>query len=165
MGLFDDLAIILSSYSGGYRYIRSRIYGYRKETYPPDVWNVKEASIRVALSRLKRKGFVENRRGVWRSTKTGRTYATKLNLLPRHSRRIATKVGLRNLIITFDIPEVDRRKRNWLRMELKYLGFVKLQQSVWLGRAPLPGGFIWKLKELRLLACVEFFHANGEDVV
>lgn len=34
-------------------------------------------------------------------------------------------------IIIFDIPEVTRKDRNFLRDQLKWLGFFELQKSVW----------------------------------
>jgi len=34
-------------------------------------------------------------------------------------------------IVIFDVYEKSRAKRNWLREELRNLGFVKLQHSVW----------------------------------
>ena len=33
--------------------------------------------------------------------------------------------------IIFDIPEASRRERNFLRKELKWLGFKELQHSIW----------------------------------
>ena len=34
--------------------------------------------------------------------------------------------------IIFDIPEANRRERNFLRKELKWMGFKELQHSVWI---------------------------------
>ncbi len=34
-------------------------------------------------------------------------------------------------VIIFDIPEVTRKDRNFLRQQLKWLGFFELQKSVW----------------------------------
>lgn len=36
------------------------------------------------------------------------------------------------LAIIFDIPEADRRERNFLRKELKWMGFKELQHSIWI---------------------------------
>jgi len=35
-------------------------------------------------------------------------------------------------IVIFDIPEVTRRDRDFLRSQLKWLGFLELQKSVWI---------------------------------
>jgi len=34
-------------------------------------------------------------------------------------------------VVIFDIPEVTRKDRNFLRSQLKWLGFFELQKSVW----------------------------------
>jgi len=36
------------------------------------------------------------------------------------------------LAIVFDVPEVSRRERNFLRKELKWIGLKELQHSVWI---------------------------------
>jgi hypothetical protein len=36
------------------------------------------------------------------------------------------------LSIIFDIPEATKHERNWLRRELKWIGFKELQHSVWI---------------------------------
>ena len=35
-------------------------------------------------------------------------------------------------VIIFDIPEMSRRDRDFLRRELKWIGFIELQKSVWI---------------------------------
>jgi CRISPR-associated endonuclease Cas2 len=35
-------------------------------------------------------------------------------------------------VIVFDIPEISRKDRNFLRSQLKWLGFSELQKSVWI---------------------------------
>jgi len=60
-------------------------------------------------------------------------------------------------IIIFDIPEQERRKRDWLRSALKNLKFSMLQKSVWAGKMKLPQEFIKDLEKINLLAWVEIF--------
>ncbi|MBI4084964.1 MAG: hypothetical protein HY432_00435 [Candidatus Liptonbacteria bacterium] len=168
MGLVDDLLTILSGYSGGYRLMRRKISG--------NVWqssgksfNAFQASsdavVRVTLSRLKKKGFVENKRGLWQITKAGRTYLTnKIPLFPEHSKKVSKSMP-KNIVVSFDIPEKFRHKRNWLRLELSYLGFEMLQKSLWLGPAPLPEEFADSLRKLQLLPHVKFFEAKETDIV
>lgn len=64
------------------------------------------------------------------------------------------------IIITFDIPETERRKRNWLRSVLKNLGFQFVQKSVWIGKVKIPIDFLNKLKELNLTNFVEIFEIS-----
>jgi len=160
MSFVDDLLIILSSYSGGYALMRRRLAGRsidgkrRKRT-------INENTLRITLSRLKKRGLVENKSHHWCITKQGRNYVDQQRLKHSylHSRRE------KNMIIAFDIPESLRRKRNWLRSELIVLGFVPLQKSVWFGPSPLPQKFITSVDELKLMSFVKFFKAVEADIV
>lgn len=60
-------------------------------------------------------------------------------------------------IIIFDIPEKERRKRDWLRSALKNLEFNMLQKSVWAGKIKLPQEFLADLNKLNILPYVEIF--------
>ncbi len=62
-----------------------------------------------------------------------------------------------NTIITFDIPERERKKRAWLRLVLKHLEFQMIQKSVWIGKVKIPKEFIDDLKELKIIDGVEIF--------
>jgi len=64
------------------------------------------------------------------------------------------------LIISFDIPEIQRRKRHWLRSRLRDFGFRAIQQSVWAGRGKIPLEFIHDLHHLGLSRCVEIFEVK-----
>ncbi|MEK9194294.1 MAG: CRISPR-associated endonuclease Cas2 [Patescibacteria group bacterium] len=64
------------------------------------------------------------------------------------------------IIVAFDIPEKERRKRNWLRDVLKNLGFRIIQKSVWAGKVKIPKRFLEDLKKLRLIDFVEIFEVS-----
>src|SRR3989304_9633549 len=53
------------------------------------------------------------------------------------------------LLIIFDIPEMKRRLRHWLRLTIKEMGMKMIQRSVWLGKIKLPKEFIEDLKALK----------------
>ena len=36
------------------------------------------------------------------------------------------------IAVIFDVPEINRRERNFLRRELKWIGFKELQHSIWI---------------------------------
>ena len=61
------------------------------------------------------------------------------------------------VIIAFDIPEKERRKRAWLRSVLKNLGLRIIQKSVWLGKVKIPEDFLEDLRDLKLTTFVEIF--------
>jgi DNA-binding transcriptional regulator PaaX len=54
--------------------------------------------------------------------------------------------GDTKVMILFDIPEKKRKIRNWLRLQLKLWDFEMLQQSVWMGKGPLPKEFVERLR-------------------
>ena len=64
------------------------------------------------------------------------------------------------VIVIFDIPEADRRKRVWLRSALRNLNFRILQKSVWIGKIKIPKEFINDLKELKMVNHVEIFEIS-----
>ena len=58
------------------------------------------------------------------------------------------------MIVTFDVPEKEKRKREWLRECLRLLGFKKLHKSVWMGKEILPEDFIHALRERDMIGYV-----------
>ncbi len=65
--------------------------------------------------------------------------------------------GDTKVMVLFDIPERKRKTRNWLRLQLKLWDFEMLQQSVWLGKGPLPKEFTTRLNLLGIEKCVKIF--------
>jgi len=65
--------------------------------------------------------------------------------------------GDTKIMVLFDIPEKKRKTRNWLRLHLKLWDFEMLQQSVWLGKGPLPKEFTGRLDLLGVGKCVKIF--------
>jgi len=65
--------------------------------------------------------------------------------------------GDTKVMVLFDIPEKKRKTRNWLRSQLKLWDFEMLQQSVWLGKGPLPKEFTARLCLLDISECVKIF--------
>lgn len=119
------------------------------------------------LSKLRSKGFIQksktNNKIFWHITKKG---AEKLNILKQKDYSIKSRVVLPLnqkdflKVVIFDIPEIYRKKRNWLRFILTNLGFQKLQKSVWLGDEKLPEDFLDHLKELKLMPYIHIFAIN-----
>ena len=169
MSAARDILFVLSSYSGGYRVMRARIAGSiwePRETRSQSIAAQKahsDAVMRVALSRLRKKGFVENKRGVWKITDRGRAYSIQ-KIFHSHSKKIHTKKE-RCIIIAFDIPETQKKSRDWLRLELYNLGFEMLQRSLWFGPTPLPKEFINSLKALNIFPHIKFFEAKEADII
>ncbi|QQG42603.1 MAG: hypothetical protein HYW15_00020 [Candidatus Giovannonibacteria bacterium] len=99
------------------------------------------------LQRLQRQKLVAKNTKGWHITDLGKKFIHKVNYNPRPV--LPPEDGVIRLII-FDIPERDRKKRLWLRIELASYGYEMLQKSVWLGRRPMPQVFFEALEALGL---------------
>lgn len=111
---------------------------------------VSPQTLSAILSRLKRQGLV---------ARSGSPGSSRWRITPKGNRRLHENIeivvdlpekdGVPRLV-TFDIPEKERRKRDIVRTELKACDYRQLQKSVWIGFRPLPKQFIERLDELRL---------------
>ena len=63
-------------------------------------------------------------------------------------------------IITFDVPEVERRIRKILRLFLKECGFKKLQHSVWMTDKNVIAPLILLLQRKNLDQWIKIIHGN-----
>ncbi len=69
--------------------------------------------------------------------------------------------GDTKVMVLFDIPEKKRKIRNWLRLQLKLWEFEMIQQSVWLGKGPLPKEFMERLNFLGVRKCVKILRVQS----
>lgn len=108
------------------------------------------------LSRLKAKGLVvcvgPKKSARWVLTPKGRKMQKNLLL---GTEPLPEDEQLR--IFIYDIPEVRKADREWVRAELVIAGFVMLHKSVWIGKRPLPEQFFSDLSERGLFEYVQFF--------
>jgi len=165
MSFSDDLLVILSSYSDGYRLMRAHMRGYKTYGSYDDVQKISRNTLQVTLSRLKKRGYVINeKKGIWKITEAGKKYfLSKLPKLPKSKKKTPERV--KSIIVVFDIPEKKRKMRDWLRAELIGLGFEMLQRSVWFGPAPLPEKFIRTLGDWNIAPHIKFFSAQEADII
>ena len=111
---------------------------------------INKQSFNNNLYRLKKRGLVEfdsNKNIIFNKN------SLKQNTL--FSRIKEKPVGNIKVMVLFDIPEGKRKTRNWLRQQLKMWDFKILQQSVWLGKGPLPKEFTDRLHLLGIYECVK----------
>lgn len=176
MSLTNDLLIILTSYSGGYKLMRQKLLmpnylqsNNYKKTQGEEIKKLiknKEQTLRSILTRLKKQGLIENKNKIWQITQKGKIHLkNKLISKIPHFGHLKNKKTERNMIVIFDIPETRRKQRNWLRGDLMALGFILLQESVWFGPAPLPKEFIQYLNDTNLLQYIKFFKVAEEDII
>jgi len=163
LSLGNILLIFLNDYPTSYKLMRKALRGHSISSQTRgNLDEMSENTFRVTLSRLRNRGFIENRRGVWKTTLTGFKKIQDNGLLWKINK---PKRQIKNLVIIFDIPELERRRRNWLRSELKFLGFVQIQKSVWLGPSPLHKDFLEALRNLKILRYLKFFEAKESDII
>lgn len=172
MSLVQEILYTVSNYPGGYRIIYDILY----DGQPPGRRKSRnlDNTLRVTLSKLKKNGFLENKNGKWSITSEGEEFldskqANIRRFFPKKTDYGKTDYGSRKdipkqLVVIFDIPEKQRRYRDWLRIELVSLGFELIQKSVWLGPS-LPKGFIEYLEEIKVLKYLKFFHATKKDLI
>src|SRR3989344_5162624 len=102
----------------------------------------RKESFSTTLTRLQKQGLVKKIGGrqhaIWKLTDKGGEKHSEYKL------EFFKPDGIPRLIM-YDIPETNKKKRNWLRMELVALGYTPLQKSVWLGYCPVPRNFIKSL--------------------
>lgn len=123
-----------------------------------------EPTLRVTLSRLKKRGLVQNKERAWFITAKGIAHISRKKLFKFSVSANVSKKS-KNMIVAFDIPESFKRERDLLREALKNVGFEMLQKSVWFGPAPLPRDLIFALKEIKILNFIKFFKAEESDIV
>jgi len=144
------LATLCSSRST--RTFRSILYDQKLKKY-------KKESARIALSRLNEKKYVEKSDLGWSITQSGKKFLknkTNQQLLSYIDSPF-TKNQPNGMIVSFDIPEKNRKMRNWLRNQIKIFGYKMLQQSLWVGPGPLPLEFFKRLEKLGIRKNIKTF--------
>lgn len=134
---------------------------------------IQQATLRTTLYRLQQRGLVMRKNDFWHATHKGKEMLRRrlesgiltLGRLNKKSPIKATNQKQKTMVIAFDIPECYRRKRTWLRNEIRMLEFRPLQKSVWIGPTPLPHDFIEAIHELNLMPYIKFFKAEKYEIV
>ena len=117
----------------------------------------------IFLSKIKRDGLLEeagdNTNKQFKITQKGKSKLLQLknNLPEKHYEK---KIGGNVVIISFDIPERFRNKRNWFRDVIRNLGFEMIHQSVWLGKTKIPKELVENMGKLDILAYVQIFEIS-----
>jgi len=159
-------AVLASGYGAGMNKIdheykkRRRIYEdekYRKQ----DLENRKRR-LRVFISKMKHDGLIDESKKESNKFKISYKGKSKLKQLKSGlpGRHYETKEQYNPVIISFDIPERFRPKRDWLREVIRNLGFKMIHQSVWIGKIKIPKDMIMDMEDLKILEYVEIFEVG-----
>ena len=106
------------------------------------------------LLRLKERGIIKIDEG---NIKINRE---KLNDFYKYKLIYSKPENTSRIIIIFDIPEKERKTRNWLRNQIKSWDFTMIQKSVWLGTGPLPEEFQERAKLLNIKKYIKIFNVQ-----
>ena len=169
----DLIDVFTSSYSESYRKARRlMLYGpSHRKSLVDSLQNVYQENQKFynLLYRLQKDGLIERaknsrkRKSCWLITKKGKERFKELKelkekIIPKKDYPVEKDNNFK--IVIFDIPEKNRKKRDWLRENLIRLKFSMLQKSVWIGKTKPPQEFIKDIKELEILPYVEIFSIN-----
>ncbi len=120
-------------------------------------------TLSVALSRLKQQKLVartgSKRYTRWNITSAGKKILQQTQPPEKDLYDLAPEDDIVR-IVTFDIPEKIRGKRDWLREQLFACGYRLLQRSVFTGTRPLPDAFIQRVDKMRI---GKYIHIAGID--
>lgn len=160
MNIVKETLKTISNYPGGYSTLYEIIYNESINNYKS-----KKQVFKNTLSRMKRRGLILNKKGIWKITEEGeKLLKEKKSAFVNFPKKKINKNITKTMIVIFDIPEKKRIYRDWLRGELVGFGYELIQKSVWFGPS-LPKEFIEYLNDKKLLQYIKFFKANESDII
>lgn len=68
-------------------------------------------------------------------------------------------------IVAFDVPEKERKKRDWIRLCLTDMGFRRLQRSVWVAPGQVQEDFMNALRRRNLSGYVHIFAVTKQGTL
>lgn len=164
----DFIEAFLSSTKSDYRPLRNFYLKRHKtlaekirESHQSELLKQREKQrIYSLISQLKKDGLISSEKDRWKITLQGlrkKEYLQKqlAGIIPIKHYPIQESKEV--VIVSFDIPETEKRKRNWLRESLKNVGCQMLHKSVWMGKIKIPEEFINDLRKYRLVPFIHMF--------
>ena len=170
VGLLD---VVFSDRYTSYQKARSFLrYGPKEFKIQWADWYRDRQRFYSLLNELKHAGLVVKKRAkgetMWRITKKGSKRLERYGKqyrggLPVQKYSMENRAEL--VILSYDIPERERRKRAWIRENLKNLGFIQLHQSLWAGKGGLPEEFVHDLRTYTLYSYVHIFSVSRKGTI
>ena len=123
---------------------------------------IEEAGVRSSVSRMKRRGTLESRRGS--GVAEYALSARSLEIIVEGDARIYSRQRANAtdpwLLIVFSVPEAERGKRHTLRSQLTRMGFGAVSPGVWIAPASLFSETKNRLHRLGLAPYVDLFSVD-----
>ncbi len=116
-----------------------------------------QRSIQVTIARFKKKGIIEKELSGIVLSRYGKEYVKRKFDSLKQFEKPDGQSKERKLLVMFDVPTEKKGEREWLRWHLKKFDYIMIQQSVWVGPAPLPKEFSDYLKNIKLDKCIKTF--------
>jgi CRISPR/Cas system-associated endoribonuclease Cas2 len=172
VGTADLLDAILSAgYGASYSKIQYELSKRQRERYNKEIKREirrrRRQKYHKIIYKLKRDGLIKEKFGNNKKfliiTKKGRDKLSSLKA--KNNRKLPEtyyqkEKGDKFVIVIFDIPEAEKRKRAWIRSALRNLELKMAQKSVWIGKVKIPKQFIDDLYKLKLADFVEIFEIS-----
>ena len=108
---------------------------YRSVVYPMYIPRYSRREVGRALSILKYRGYIRTEHDRIELTPKGIERARRYKLETLSLDTSGEWDGIWRVVI-WDVPERQRRQRNQIRLVLRHLGFVRIQQSIWVTPHP-----------------------------
>ena len=144
MSIIFDILTELSRSTLRYKGMSVNLFGI------PKFSSYKYNSLKSGISQLKKKQYISKSDSGWLLTSKGRKYLIrKYDSLIQFNSPFS-KNDSKNLLVMFDIPEVKKAEREWLRWHLKKFNYIMVQKSVWRGPSPLPKEFLDYINKIGL---------------
>ena len=144
MSLVYEILKELSTTTLRYKGVRVNIFGI------PKFKNYSQNSLSGTLSYMRQAGLLESTDIGLKVTPKGQKYVKrKIDSLKQFNFKFE-KDAPKNLIVMFDIPEIQKAEREWLRWHLKKFNYSMIQKSVWVGPSPLPQDFLDYIKTIKI---------------
>lgn len=151
MSIVEEILRELSNSTIRYKGIPVNLFGI------PKFKHCSKRTLRSSIDRLAKNEMIQKELNGFVLTVNGRKYLKK----KEDSLKFFTKpVEInpdKNLLVIFDIPNVQKAEREWFRFNLKKFGYIMIQKSVWVGPSPLPKDFLEYLREINLKDCIITF--------
>ncbi|GEM_PF-795492 len=162
--LFDTY---FCGYNESYRKARGKMLGsIPRVTFEKDWGDLyhERQKFSKLLTALKSDGFiakpVAGRNTPWTITKNGIKKLQRKQPAPYES--VAAKLPT---IVSYDIPERQKRERHWLRRVLGELRFTMVHRSVWIGNVLIPEQFLVELKFKGLMHYVHILEVSKNGTI
>lgn len=159
-GLALASAILLSLEEAGEEFLRSLPSSYPSFKLVKDLFGVQgygygklnDSTLRVSMYRLRQQGLIakDPKQKIYYLTSKGKKAAMEIQ--GRYVQQASDKSWDGKFrIFVFDIPEKKKGWRESIRRELAVSQFRQLQESVYIGKYPLPEDFYQELEDNNIL--------------